>query len=73
MSLFTLVRGISTGIEAVDIVIFSIIGIVIILAGTRLYTEIRYYVQSRGSAGRFQGRELSHSQYMLHTGLSSVR
>lgn len=57
MSLSTLVRGLSIGIKAVDTVTFSVIGIVIILTGTRLYTEVRYYVQSRGSAGRFQGRE----------------
>jgi hypothetical protein len=28
-----------------------------ILLATRLFTEIRYFIQSQGNAGRFEGRE----------------
>ena len=46
-----------TGHRTVDIVISVALIIATILLSTRVFTEVRYFVQSRGNAGRFQGRE----------------
>jgi hypothetical protein len=46
-----------TGYQFIDIVISTILVIAAILLGTRAFTEVRYFLQSRGSAGRFEGRE----------------
>jgi hypothetical protein len=46
-----------TGYEAFDIVLSVVSMIAGILVTTRVYTELRYFIQSRGNAGRFEGRE----------------
>ena len=49
--------SISTGNHAVDVSLLALSTIATILAGTRAFTEVRYWLQSRGNAGRFEGRE----------------
>lgn len=51
--LFTLF---TTGIKAIDVVVIVLGSLVAILGGTFAFTTCRFWLQSRGSANRFQGR-----------------
>lgn len=48
---------ISTGVNALDIVLAITASLFSICVGTYIFTEGRFWLQSRGNAGRFQGRE----------------
>ncbi|KAH9224549.1 cytochrome P450 [Leptodontidium sp. 2 PMI_412] len=47
----------TTGVRIVDGILFVLSMIVGVLGATTTFTHCRYWLQSRGNAGRFQGRE----------------
>lgn len=47
----------NTGMKLVDGLLFVLFILVSILGGTTVFTQCRYWLQCRGNAGRFQGRE----------------
>lgn len=47
----------TTGVRIVDGILFVLSIIVGVLGATTTFTHCRYWLQSRGNAGRFQGRE----------------
>jgi hypothetical protein len=47
----------TTGNQALDAVVLVLTVLASIFFATRAFTEIRFWVQSRGNAGRFRGRE----------------
>ncbi|CZR64820.1 related to cytochrome P450 7B1 [Phialocephala subalpina] len=47
----------STGVKALDIVVAILGASLAICGGTYIFTSCRFWFQSRGNAGRFQGRE----------------
>lgn len=49
--------GLSTGSVAVGAAVHFVTGIGLLLLATRIFTEARFWIQSRRAAGRFQGRE----------------
>ncbi|PVH88775.1 cytochrome P450 [Cadophora sp. DSE1049] len=46
-----------TGVAAVDSILLAGFILVAVLGGTSAFTHCRYWLQSRGNAGRFEGRE----------------
>lgn len=47
----------SSGNQYVDATIIFLCSILAVLCGTMIFTELRYRIQSKGNACRFQGRE----------------
>jgi hypothetical protein len=48
---------ITTGFPIIDNTVLVLFAIIAIFGGTFVFTECRFWLQSRGSAGRFAGRE----------------
>ena len=46
-----------TGVTVIDGILFSGFILVAVLGGTSALTHCRYWLQSRGNSGRFEGRE----------------
>ena len=58
-------EGLSTGSRLMDVLIVVLLSLISVLASTLVFTECRYWIQSRGNAGRFQGREPLTLPYMV--------
>ncbi|CAG8970673.1 hypothetical protein HYALB_00003428 [Hymenoscyphus albidus] len=48
---------VTSGSFAVDVAAYIITSVCTLLLATRIFTEARFWLRSRGAAGRFQGRE----------------
>ena len=57
MEFRTHIEVLTTGSKSVDTMILFLVSLISVLVTTLVFTECRYWLQSRGNAGRFQGRE----------------